>query len=320
VSIDPGGSGSTPRSLSARESGAAPDATPYEGVPDHLVGPLRTWVNQFLAAGNLRDRVAARLQIGPAAPDAWWGPDLVELAEGRVLDIIDMALQTDRGLHFEVEVLGMIDDPAAGQASWIERGMWPQSSTRARDVEKLDELLRDGRSVHAVWWTPPMRLVRRTDPTTQATLAQALATKDTTASGLLARAWSKAYGHQPDPDGAYLDAVRAVETLACPLVLPTSSRATLSSVVKHLRDDGQRPDPSKRRWELGLTKLVDGSVEPLVEMFDRLWHGNLASRHGSLDYREVTLDEARAAVHLAVTCVQWLADGVLHPRTTPGTP
>lgn len=47
-----------------------------------------------------------------------------------------MALQTDRSLHFEVEVLGMEDDPAARQASWIERGMWPASSTRARDVEK----------------------------------------------------------------------------------------------------------------------------------------------------------------------------------------
>lgn len=74
VSIEPGGSASTPRPLSARESGAAPDATLHEGLPAHLAGPLRRWANQFLASGDLEDRVAARLQIGPPGADAWWGP------------------------------------------------------------------------------------------------------------------------------------------------------------------------------------------------------------------------------------------------------
>ena len=57
---------------------------------------------------------------------------------------------------------------------------------------------------------------------------------------------------------------------------------------------------------LGLTDGGDGSVGPLVEMLERLWRGNVC-RHGGLVYRDQTLDEARAALQLAVTCVQWLS-------------
>jgi len=38
-------------------------------------------------------------------------------------------------------------------------------------------------------------------------------------------------------------------------------------------------------------------------------------RHGGLVYRDQTLDEARAALQLAVTCMQWLSTGVLRRRT-----
>jgi len=41
-------------------------------------------------------------------------------------------------------------------------------------------------------------------------------------------------------------------------------------------------------------------------MLERLWRGNVC-RHGGLVYRDQTLDEARAALQLAVTCVQWLS-------------
>lgn len=87
----------------------------------------------------------------------------------------------------------------------------------------------------------------------------------------------------------------------------------MSTVTKHLED-------APAKWALSLTKAGEGTVEPLTAMFDRLWHGNLKSRHGSPDYREVTIDEARAAVQLAIVLVQWLTEGVLRSRAAPGTP
>ena len=68
---------------------------------------------------------------------------------------------------------------------------------------------------------------------------------------------------------------------------------------------------------LGLTDGGDGSVGPLVEMLERLWRGNVC-RHGGRVYRDQTLAEARAAVQLAVTCVQWLSTGVLRHRPASG--
>lgn len=187
--------------------------------------------------------------------------------------------------------------------------------TRLRELTELDELLDDGGSTYQVWAPPEedtAKLVSRVDPAMQAGVDRASAGADVTASELIRRAWSKAFGLDTDPDGGYLDGLRAVERLACPLVLPDNGRASLNNVVQHLNSPG-----GAARWELVLTKVGDGSVEPIVAMFDRLWHGNLASRHGSLNYREVTLAEARDGMQLAVVLVQWLSEGVLRQRITP---
>lgn len=314
MSIDPGGSGSIPRPLSVRESGATLDAALYEGVPGHLAEPLRTWVSQFLASGNLRDRVAARLRIDPPEPGAWWAPDVVEQAEGRLLDIIDMALLTDRRLHFEVEVLGMVPDEAAGAVPWIEPAMWPSSSLRARHVQALDDLLEDGRSVYTVWWETPLRLVRRTDPTTQSAVEQVLTDAGTTVAALLRQAWSSAYAPTPDPNAGYRDAVRVVEAAIAPVVSPNNDRQTLGTAVHDLRNGAHH-------YELVLLdKTGDGAIEPLLVLLERLWEGQ-KSRHGAgFGARDQTVAEARAAVQVAVLAVQWLSDGALRHRGGPGTP
>lgn len=269
------------------------------------------WLSDFLDP-DLERRVALQLEI-ELMPREFYadsaGPpqELYRHARVDLLDAADVALQLDEELRRQIQ---RIDRERESSTRAVGA-----PSQRAELAVRLAKLLDDANSVYRVGRGADdrLRVLRRLDPSVQAAAEEAIETAEPTVSELLRQAWIGTYSRTPDPDGAYLDAVRAVETLAGPLVLPKSTRATLSSVVKHLRDAPQK-------WELTLTKVGDGSVEPVVEMFDRLWHGNLASRHGSLDYREVTLAEARAAVHLAVTLVQWLTDGVLRPRTTPSAP
>ena len=298
--------------LSVREGRQPARERAHEGVPPHLERPLRDWLRRELTA-DLEREIALLLEVrlGPRGRIARTTdpPALADHPDVDLLDAIELVLQLDTEITRE---LAEIDDDAE-QVRAIE-GI-DVTFQGPETVDELDHLLKAGNSVYRVGrHARPLLLVRHLDPTVQAGFEHAVRDADPTAAELLARAWSRAHGRQPDPDGAYHDAVRAVEALACPFVLPTSTRRTLSTVVQHLR-------AAPHKWELVLTARGEGSVEPMVEMFDRLWHGNLASRHGDSEsaYREVTLDEARAGVQLAVLLMQWLTDGVLRRRDTTST-
>jgi hypothetical protein len=53
-------------------------------------------------------------------------------------------------------------------------------------------------------------------------------------------------------------------------------------------------------------------AKSLAAMLRTLWRGH-QSRHGRPDYTDATLEEARAAVVLAATLVQWFTSGVIEP-------
>ena len=117
------------------------------------------------------------------------------------------------------------------------------------------------------------------------------------------------YGLHPDPTSAYRQAVRAVEQVACPLVLPNED-ATLGKVISHLRQ-------GDHKWRFVLVAR-DGadSVEPLVAMLDRLWTGQVSRHGGGKNSRDQTQAEAETAVHLAAALVQMLSTGALTRRET----
>lgn len=128
---------------------------------------------------------------------------------------------------------------------------------------------------------------------------------DVTTAGLLADAWRQTYGRPTDPTTAYRQAVRAIEQVACPLVLPNNPKATLGNVRDHLRD-------APHKWTFTLVDKDDaGTVDPVVTMFDRLWTGQVSRHGGGRTSREQTQTEAEAAVHLAVVLIQWLTIGAL---------
>ena len=53
-------------------------------------------------------------------------------------------------------------------------------------------------------------------------------------------------------------------------------------------------------------------AKSLAVMLRTLWRGH-QSRHGRPDYTDATLEEARAALALAATLVQWFTSGVIKP-------
>ena len=308
------------RPLSARESGQLPNETLYAGVPPHLVTPLKDWTSDFLTV-NLAHRVAATLRR-PLSVQVWVAGLVDELASNNsaiegdgLLDVIDVALQLDERLHVEIAAIGMEENEAALIAhqefvlpGWLLRThVWPAHCLRARAVEQLDQLLVDGGSAYEVRWQPPTMLVCRVDPAVKAAVEQAITAGPPMASDLLADAWARTYGRTPEPTTAYRQAVRAVEEVACPLVLP-KEEATLGKVIAHLRKGGHK-------WAFALVDR-DGNdtVEPLVIMLDRLWTGQ-ASRHGGGNRsRDQTQIEAETSVHLAATLVHLLSNGALTRR------
>jgi hypothetical protein len=117
----------------------------------------------------------------------------------------------------------------------------------------------------------------------------------------LSAAWLKIATRQPDPAGAYDNAIKAVEAAAQPIVAPKNSRATLGTMIKDMENK-----PSK--WKFALD---DGSVEVVIAMCKSLWTNHF--RHGTQVREDHTLPEADAAVHLAIPLVRYFGGGIVAP-------
>lgn len=297
------------RLLSEREQGRGPRER-VEPVPRALEPHLRTWLATFLHP-RLERRVAARLgleltprdripsTVGPPRELAWHPA----LRDTVLLDAIDLALQWDDAMNNQLGLPRslMVDDEGEPHPQY----------RRLHELGDLHELLDDGGSTYRVWAPPEegtARLISRVDPTVQASADRAGSVPTPTAGTLLRQAWSQAYSRDTDPDGAYRDAVRAVEVAISTVVSPTNDRQTLGTAIRDLRSGAHN-------YELVLLdKPGAGTVDPLVGLLERLWEGQ-KSRHGAgHGARSSTLHEARAAVQIAVLAVQWLTDGALRRR------
>jgi hypothetical protein len=175
------------------------------------------------------------------------------------------------------------------------------------DPRELDEILKNGRSK----WMVGRRLgkkglVERVPDGVQQAVEGVIASTGN-AGMLLARAWADIHGIEPKPSSAYAMAIRAVEAAAIPVVQPKKSDATLGTVLGQMKADGD--------WRLPLREHADApGPQMLLSMLRTLWFGH-RDRHGSADYADVTQEEARAAVMLAATLVEWLTSGAVARRS-----
>lgn len=254
----------------------------YTGIPRHLGAPLWGWVaDAFVSGGHYRED--HMLYIGAMAR--------LPLTTGRngyeTLRYFEACCRAD-----ENQFLSVID------ALLNQHPTGPKSVQR---INKLEELLRIGNSA---WAVAPDRksLTSRVDPMAAEAAAQAVAPHDA-ASDELAEAWRKAYGREPDPSDAWDHSIKAVEAFLIPIVVPTQDKPHLGHVLGQLdRQDGH--------WQLLLTTQQGITpMETLVGML-RLIYPN-PDRHPGPERRVPTLEEAQAAVHLAVTIVQWARSGAI---------
>ena len=289
----------TPRppfsSLRARLAGQPADTSLYEDAPSHLDQALRQWLADAEDL-DLDDqppldvRVCLRLGITPGPPGGGRG-GLSALLHVDMIEVVDAAL-------------GQLEPRVPLYGDLLQYPHGSNGDHARRLLQRLDHILDLGRSAYRVAATG-LQLEPRVDPTVTAAFDCAVAAADRTTAELLRDAWGHTYGLRSDPTTAYRQAVRAVEEIACPLVLPNSPKATLGTVRDHLRTGGHK-------WRFVLVDK-DGadSIDPLVGMLDRLWTGHVSRHGGGQNSRDQTPAEAEAALHLAATLVQLLSSRAL---------
>jgi hypothetical protein len=288
-----------------------------------MVRPLREWVYTTLreapaGIGIGEDRIVERLtlRLDLVLPDvgAREGEGLgsggavtsrflaYDTSVDLLLDVVDAVLNLLSALDDLVRIPWRRDGRGAGVSPGAEAWVTGRRS-------ELDRLLGDALSVLRV--QPDGRgLERRSDALAELALGEASRSAEavpSTGSAVrqLREAWGCVYALHPDPVKGYSQAIKAVESAALAVVEPHNAKATLGTMLGHLKANR------------GSFSLVIGGpggmgdVAPLIENMKLLWEGQ-TSRHGSSrPTREETLGEAEMAVHLAVMLVHWFTSGAV---------
>jgi hypothetical protein len=289
------------RRLSQRGSDARREAL-TEGVPDHLRSPLVYWLKcQFLVTAIGRGeseekalRIATRARVDlnndGSRHSAEW-----EKYTGALIDVAGMA--------GSMVLLDIID---AALFDRVYQPTLPMTADQPGHPEQLDDILRDGNSVYRVRCPDYAGLERRMDETVSAAVRRMV---DSAPGQHLKSSWDAAYALRPDASVAYAEAVKAVEAVLVPLVLPGEKRATLGGVLGKWKT-------TANQWELA---IADGdanpaSIDPLISLTSLLWHGHRDRHAGTPTAVDVTPEAARMATHAAATIVQWTVEGGLRQR------
>jgi hypothetical protein len=130
-------------------------------------------------------------------------------------------------------------------------------------------------------------LVERVVPEA-AKAAQAVIDSGGRAGQYLAEAWRHAYGRNPHPGTAYREAVRAIESVVCPIVLPKDPKATLGKVIKALKD----APPGKITSVFSDTVAGVAPLDAVRGLMELVWTNEL-DRHGTGD-EEVPLTSPKS--------------------------
>jgi hypothetical protein len=260
---------------------------PSEGLPAWLQGPVFDWVNRSLRRndGGVKTEALTALQLAFRLE-----PPLDERLDKRYA-LNDLLARMRRDEVFALDVIDwmlhhhrLVNTNPYGAQRWSE---------------SLSEVLREGGSIWEVLADDDhYRLSHRTvGPVVE--VLEHTATEATRAHHHLATAWSKLAGRNPDPSGAYREAVRAVEAVAKPIILPANDRATLGQMIAALRE---KPE----KWTVTI-----GSVGDIRAQMEAVWRGQL-DRHGTDDATvplNVSPEEADAAFSNCLNLTRWFAGG-----------
>ena len=103
-------------------------------------------------------------------------------------------------------------------------------TTTARKVPPYEEVERILAVSRSVWKATEEGLVHRSDPTNEAALKLVTATPGS-ATTELKEAWEKAHARYPNPGDAWDHAIKAVEAVLIPIVIPLKDKPNLGGVI-----------------------------------------------------------------------------------------
>ncbi len=257
--------------LSQRTEGLQPDG-PYEGVPNHLVAPLARWYVDASKdrdgrwVNGLQNKMANLLRV--AVSESWHNGDVsthllyvVKKDRDKFLDLVDCRL------HLGGYTRSFILQEALTSGGSVWKVNEDSTGLERRASEELSETV------------------------------QAATSPSDEASNQLREAWSNAYGRSGDPSDAWDHAIKAVEALLCPAVVPNKAKPTLGDVLGTLRGN------NGNKWRGSLPgKDKDHPVTPVVGALELLWPN--PDRHGEPNPRPPSAEEARSVVALAAALIQ----------------
>lgn len=254
---------------------------PAEGVPPRLALPLQHWLEGMFGYRssdgmrvNLMHQVAlmADVALVPAINNYEIQEQILAacLADEDVfLDVLDATLRAGgSGGHSLKETL------QTGGSIWTVSD--------------------DGRS-----------LQQRVDTATKAAFDAATSPAGE-ASSELTEAWANVYGLNPDASDAWDHAIKAVEAVLIPIVVPNKAKATLGDVLGQMK-----ANPGGFVLDLTSSGAL-GDVETLEALLRLMWPN--PDRHGGAATRTPSLLEAEAVVQMSIMVVQWARRGVFKKK------
>ena len=251
-----------------------------EGVPLGLLPSLLDWVashytggyHDYLGIWTVDIDSARRLErrIDWTLPDTHeLGALLAEFRDSHalLLDAIDLALTTSADSDQAAELSEMLDD------------------ARSTYTVALDH---DGN--YELQFRQPPEL---TEP------AESAMRGADAAAHHLRRAWSLAFGREPDATAACDESVRTIEAVAASVVTPKDKLPTLGKMITAMRD-------APHKWTTDSNAVDD--IDAVIAMMKLVWKGY--RRHGDPNQpAEASVETAQMLAHASALLVHWFQSG-----------
>ena len=184
-----------------------------------------------------------------------------------------------------------------------EQCIFPSSEGFHSHIQNLDTILEESGSKWKVGERNSIcGLEERVDPAMQQMVDNAM----DSSSGYgqqLSEAWHYMFGREPNYSAAYAAAIKAVESIALPMVEPNNKDSTLSKASRVMRD---------QHWEFQIEAREENNVPGgVIQLLMSGLMNSQPDRHGGPDSGVVSKEKAQVAVYSAVFLIQCFKAGLV---------
>jgi hypothetical protein len=281
------------------------------GVPAALETQLRWWIERAEHRVSRGDRIVLRCNLEHPSTCAEHNTNQDETAGERDSGADHLAYCTPKEALLDIADAWLDLTPLDSYDPSPLLSALARSQPRHTLRVDLQQLLDDARSAYTLR-SDRRGLWHRMDPAMEALTHAAVRNAEQytdrgSAGEHLRKAVQTAYALHPDPVRAYSESIKAVEAAAHVILEPRNSKATLGTMIRVFRD----ATPEKLILDMG-AQPGPSELESVSGMMHLLWSGQTSRHGGSHPTRDETVQEARAATHLASTLVQIFISGIIH--------